>query len=66
VIWVDADEVLVLVVEAVLAILGLLKLVLVEVGPAPDFSVDDVGESLSASNLSNPLRVKEFGLHRLT
>ena len=48
---VDAHEVLVLVVESVLAVVHLLQLVLVQVGPAPDPGVDHVREALAASNL---------------
>ena len=39
-------------VESVLAILDLLQLILVQVWPSPDPSVDDVRETLPSSNLS--------------
>ena len=48
---IDAHEVLVLVVEAEGAKVHLLQLVLVEVRPAPDAGVDDVGEAFAAGNL---------------
>ena len=38
-------------VERVLAVLDLLQLVLMEVGPSPDPCIDHVGKSLPASNL---------------
>ena len=43
-------------VESVLAILDLLQLVLVKVGPSPDTSVDHVGKTLPPSHLKHHRR----------